>query len=114
MAIDPSILLIGEMPGNLWALLVKLAISLFEILPMGLYKTILLRVYKARLKKEFPKGVHIDLTGNIGMRVQGIGQDVEQTAVIINIHIQNGYAATDSFFLVQNAIVAADSFFLGL
>ncbi|MBA7662210.1 hypothetical protein ES703_70236 [subsurface metagenome] len=104
MTIDHPVRLVGEMLLNLGALLVDLLIGLFETLPMRLDKAILRGIDKPCLKEEFPQGVHVDLAGNTGMGVQGTGEDVCQTAVRIDIHIQNGKAATDAFSFFLRAV----------
>jgi len=100
VAIDYSIFLVGEVLLNCRPLLVDFPIGLFEILPVRLDKAILGGVDEPSPKKERPQRLHVDLTGKMGVRIKGTGQEVCQTAVRIDIHVENGKATPDPLSLL--------------
>ena len=104
VAVDHTVSLVGEVLLDLRALLVYLLVGSFEILSVILDQAILARIDKTRLEKEFPQGLHVDLTSDISMGVKGTGKQVGQTAVCVDIHVQNGEATTNALSLFLRAI----------
>ncbi len=69
MAIDPSVLLVGEVGFDLLIFLVEFAVCFLKLLAGGLEKVVFLGIDEAGVEQELPEGVHLHHTGKTGMGV---------------------------------------------